>query len=171
MDKTHKAIACLIAQNHIKSPDGIYKILSDLMINDLFSLMGDTCNIDKVNSEKWHLKSVLHDLAYLMSHGIVEHRHAKQILQAAWDMEPYAWDICWYLSDSKLLNEQDGNTLDIAIKKILDENKQVVIDIQCGKTKAVGSLIGKVLKAVDGKADPKLISKRIIELVELPIEA
>ena len=165
MTKTHEVMTLLIAKDHIKKPENMYQILSTFITNDLFGLMGDDWTIQQVEKEKPHLKGVLNDLAFLLSGGIIEHRHAKTILEAAWETDQYAWDICWYLSDSKLLEEKSGNELDDIIRSVLKENEKAVNDIKNGKKKAAGSLIGPIMRATNGKADPKLVSKRILELV------
>ena len=165
MNKTHQAIFAIIASGVVEKPEGMYKVLSDIITNDLFALMGDEMDISQVHSEKWHLKDVLHDISYLISCNIIEHRHAKQILHDAWDMEPYAWDMGWYLSDSKILEEKEGDELDEAIRIVMISNEKAVNDIRGGKVKAVGSLIGQVMKESGGQANPKLISKRILELI------
>jgi aspartyl-tRNA(Asn)/glutamyl-tRNA(Gln) amidotransferase subunit B len=163
---TDKAIILLIAQDHIKIPDKMYKVLSDLMKNDLFGLMGDEWSISKVAEEKPHIHEVLNQLAFLMSGDVIAHRHAKQILQMAWETHHYAWDIGWYLKDSNILEEKDGNELDEILAQVFAKNEKAVNDIKGGKDKAVGSLIGQVMRLSQGKADPKTISKRILELLK-----
>lgn len=165
MNKTKQAIAVIITSECLKKPDTFTTTLSALMLNDLFSLMGDDWNITKVEEEKPHMKEAISDVALLLSSCIIEHRHAKIILQKAWDTDQYSWDIGWYLSDSKILEEKSGNELDEIILAILKDNEKVVEDIKGGKKKAVGSLIGKVMKISQGKANPKEISDRIIELI------
>ena len=163
---TEQAIVSIIAQDHIQQKPEFPLILSKLMINDLKRLMGDNISIAEVDKERWHIKGLLNQLAFLSSQDIIESRHAKSILEDAWDMEPYAWDICWHLSDTKMLDETEGDELDEIILDILKDNEKVVKDIQKGKTKAAGSLIGPIMRATEGKANPKEISERILKMAE-----
>ena len=163
---TEQAIVAIIAQDHIQQKPEFPLVLSKLILNDLKGLMGDKMEISEVERDRWHIKQLLNQLAFLMSQGVIESRHAKQILTDAWNTEPFAWDICWYLSDTKLLDETGGDELDVIILELFKFNEKVVQDIQKGKTKAAGSLIGPVLRAAGGKANPKEITERVLKLAQ-----
>lgn len=49
------------------------------------------------------------------------------------------------------------------IKKICDENPQSIVDFKAGKDRALGFLVGKVMGATKGKANPSMTSKLILE--------
>jgi aspartyl-tRNA(Asn)/glutamyl-tRNA(Gln) amidotransferase subunit B len=166
MDKINQVFFLLIARDRIATPDGLYIELNKLITNDLFSLMGEDWDIAKVDSEKPHIKEALNDIAYLLAAKAIEHRHAKIILSKAWNTVWYDWELYWYLKDSGILDEKDGNELDDILSKVFAKNEKAVNDIKGGKDKAVGSLIGQVMRLSEGKADPKTISKRILELLK-----
>lgn len=154
-------MALLIAKDYIKKPDGFYIALKNLIANDLFSLMGDEWDIKTVDIEKFHINGLLSDLAFLLSAGQIEARHVKKILEDAWNEDPYAWDLCWYLSDTKILDEVSGDDLGVIVKKIIELNPKVMEDIKKGKKQAIGFLVGKVMKETKGKADPNMVKKEI----------
>lgn len=56
----------------------------------------------------------------------------------------------------------DSGELESIIEKVLTENKQSVNDYKAGKLAAIGALIGAVMRASSGQADPKA-AKEIIE--------
>lgn len=59
------------------------------------------------------------------------------------------------INDAVLLKEQ--------IKQILDANPNLVVDYQNGKDKVVGYIVGQVMKTTNGKANPSLTSKLVLE--------
>ena len=165
MNNTHKAMAQIIARDYLPTPETFNKTLFSLLTNDLFALMGDEWKMTRVEEEKPHINEAISNIAFLLSSGTIEHRHAKEMLKAAWDTNQYAWDICWHLSDSKILEEKSGNELDQIILEVMKNNDKVVQDIKNGKKKAIGSLIGPIMRETGGKANPKEISKRISDLI------
>ena len=52
--------------------------------------------------------------------------------------------------------------------RVISENPQAVADFKAGKKKAVGALVGQVMKATKGQANPQvvngLLSKKLAEL-------
>ena len=92
-NQTQKAITYLIAKDHIKPKSNIAQIASKMVMNDLKGLMGDNVSFSEVKVEKWHIHSLLGDLAFLLSQELIEKHHVKKILEDAWNTEPYAWDI------------------------------------------------------------------------------
>jgi len=165
MNNTHKAIVQIIAREYLPVPETFNKTLFSLLTNDLFALMGDEWKMTRVEEEKPHIKEAISDIAFLLSNKTIEHRHAKELLKAAWNMNQYAWDISWHLSDSKMLEEKSGDELDPIILEVLRNNEKVIQDIKNGKKKAIGSLIGPVMRETKGKANPKEVSKRIEVLI------
>ena len=61
----------------------------------------------------------------------------------------------------KLNLEQMSDTgeLESIVQMIIDRNPAVVAEFNNGKTKAIGSLVGQVLKETQGKANPKLVNE------------
>ncbi len=51
----------------------------------------------------------------------------------------------------------DTGTIDAIIEKVLREQPAAVADVRSGQGKAMGFLIGQVMQASDGKANPKII--------------
>jgi aspartyl-tRNA(Asn)/glutamyl-tRNA(Gln) amidotransferase subunit B len=52
------------------------------------------------------------------------------------------------------------------IPEIIAANPQSVTDFKAGKAKAMGFLVGQVMKAMQGKADPQLTNKLLQEALE-----
>ena len=48
------------------------------------------------------------------------------------------------------------------VVKVISENPQSVADYKAGKDKAIGFIVGQVMKASKGKANPGIVNKLII---------
>jgi aspartyl-tRNA(Asn)/glutamyl-tRNA(Gln) amidotransferase subunit B len=59
-------------------------------------------------------------------------------------------------------NSDEGAILEV-VKKVLDENPQSVEDYKNGKKRAVGFVIGLVMKETKGKANPQIVNKLVNE--------
>ncbi len=60
---------------------------------------------------------------------------------------------------------RDDGAVTAAVQGALDANPDIVAKIKDGKTKAAGAIVGQVMKATRGKADPGQVNKLIMELV------
>ena len=45
------------------------------------------------------------------------------------------------------------------VKKVVDDNPQSVEDFKNGKDRAIGFLVGQIMKQTRGKANPKMVNK------------
>ena len=61
----------------------------------------------------------------------------------------------------EIINNID--TLLKIINEVLDNNPQSIVDYQKGKDRAVGYLVGQVMKLTNGQADPELTNKLLLE--------
>ena len=161
MTKTQQIIGLLITKDYIKKSDRFCEVLKNLMMNDLFALMGEDNTIRDVNEYRPHIKGLLNDLSFLVSGEQIESRHAKKILEDAWKTDFYSWDLAWYLSDTKLLEEATGRGLKDIVLKIVEANPKAIEDIRGGKKQAIGFIVGQVMKEVKGKANPNQIKEEI----------
>ncbi|SEF84092.1 aspartyl/glutamyl-tRNA(Asn/Gln) amidotransferase subunit B [Caloramator fervidus] len=67
------------------------------------------------------------------------------------------------VEEKGLVQITDENAIREIVNKVLDENPQSVADFKNGKTKAVGFIIGQVMKASKGKANPQIVNKLVEE--------
>ncbi len=49
------------------------------------------------------------------------------------------------------------------VDDVLDANEQSIIDFHGGKDRAVGFLIGQIIKASKGQANPSLVNKILMQ--------
>ena len=67
------------------------------------------------------------------------------------------------VKEQGLIQISDEGELVSLIEKILDENPQSIEDFKNGKDRAVGFLVGQIMKASKGKANPQLVNKMLSE--------
>ncbi|MUV38607.1 Asparaginyl-tRNA synthase (glutamine-hydrolyzing) [Lentibacillus sp. JNUCC-1] len=63
------------------------------------------------------------------------------------------------VKEKGLVQISDESELTPIITKILDENEQSIIDYKNGKDRALGFLVGQVMKATKGQANPPMVNK------------
>jgi len=68
-----------------------------------------------------------------------------------------------YIKTNNLLMESKKEELASIIDTVLSENGKSVDDYRNGKDRAFGFLVGQVMKATKGKANPAVINKLLME--------
>jgi aspartyl-tRNA(Asn)/glutamyl-tRNA(Gln) amidotransferase subunit B len=64
-----------------------------------------------------------------------------------------------------LIQESDEGAIKAIVEKVLADNTAAAEDVKAGEMKAIGFLVGQVMKASQGKANPQLAQKLIKELL------
>jgi len=57
----------------------------------------------------------------------------------------------------------DTSFIKDAVNAVLEENPQAIIDYKEGKARALGFLVGQIMKKTQGKINPKLTSDMLLE--------
>jgi aspartyl-tRNA(Asn)/glutamyl-tRNA(Gln) amidotransferase subunit B len=70
------------------------------------------------------------------------------------------------VKEKGLVQISDEGALRELIMPIIEENKQSLIDYKNGKDRALGFLVGQVMKATKGQANPPMVNKIILEEVD-----
>ncbi len=96
-------------------------------------------------------------LLTLISKGTISGKIAKKVLATMWKEGGKAADVV--VKDQGLVQITDTGALQELVDKVVSENPKAVEDFKAGKKKAVGSLVGQIMKATKGKANPKVINE------------
>lgn len=59
------------------------------------------------------------------------------------------------ISDPKVLGEM--------VEEVLNENPQSIADFKDGKDRAIGFLVGQIMKKSRGQANPQMVNKILLE--------
>jgi aspartyl-tRNA(Asn)/glutamyl-tRNA(Gln) amidotransferase subunit B len=70
------------------------------------------------------------------------------------------------VDDEGLARIDDEGAIDAAIRRVLEANADTVADYRGGKTKTFGFLVGQVMKATGGKANPALVNARMRQVLD-----
>jgi aspartyl-tRNA(Asn)/glutamyl-tRNA(Gln) amidotransferase subunit B len=102
-------------------------------------------------------------LIQLIEKGTISSKIAKKVFKALIEKgdDPEA-----FVKEKGLMQISDEGELREVVMPILRENEQSMIDYKNGKDRALGFLVGQVMKATKGKANPPLVNKLILEEIE-----
>ena len=71
-----------------------------------------------------------------------------------------------YVEEHGLKTMNDEGMLRELAEKVIAENPKSVADFKGGKEKALGALVGQMMKATKGKANPAMIQKLLREALK-----
>ncbi|RKQ34627.1 Asp-tRNA(Asn)/Glu-tRNA(Gln) amidotransferase subunit GatB [Oceanobacillus halophilus] len=115
----------------------------------------------------------LHDLAItpealakmikLIEDGTISSKIAKKVFAELVDK---GGDPEKIVKEKGLVQISDPEQLKEIVNKVLDENEQSITDYKAGKGKALGFLVGQIMKATKGQANPPMVNKILKEEIE-----
>ncbi|MDG4658416.1 Asp-tRNA(Asn)/Glu-tRNA(Gln) amidotransferase subunit GatB [Ectobacillus antri] len=119
-----------------------------------------------LNKQQKELKDIaltpasLADLITLIEKGTISSKIAKQVFAELVEKggEPEA-----IIKAKGLVQISDEGTLRAMITEVLDKNPQSIEDYKNGKEKAIGFLVGQIMKLTKGQANPPLVNKLLLE--------
>lgn len=101
-------------------------------------------------------------LIELADSGTINSTVAKEVFEKIFEENI---DVEQYVEDHGLGTVNDENALRETIEKVVKDNPQSVADYQAGKKKAIGFLVGQTMKAMQGKADPGMVNRILVEIL------
>lgn len=105
----------------------------------------------------------LAELIKLVNDGDISNNQAKgEVFEAMYETGKGAGDI---VEEKGLKQMSDEGELMEICQRILDANPAVVEDVKAGKGKAVGALVGQVMKETKGQANPKKVNEIFAKLI------
>ena len=125
-------------------------------------IMGDV--LRRLNDEELEIEDLKFkpkDLAHLIkfiNDGKISNNIGKRVLRDMFETGKKPEEI---IKEQGLIQISDEGELTGIVEKILSENEQSVIDYKNGKDRALGFLVGQVMKATRGKANPQMVNKMV----------
>ena len=92
----------------------------------------------------------------LIENGTISSKIAKTVFQ---ELIENGGDAEQIVKDKGLVQISDEGTLLKIIAEVLDANPKSIEDFKDGKNKAVGFLVGQLMKATKGQANPQMVNK------------
>jgi aspartyl-tRNA(Asn)/glutamyl-tRNA(Gln) amidotransferase subunit B len=91
---------------------------------------------------------------------------AKNLIQILLDMDELPTDIEAFAEKNGLVQVSNSDALESIVDSVIADNQQAVQDVQNGEMKALGFLVGQMMKLSQGKANPsvaqELLKKKIL---------
>jgi aspartyl-tRNA(Asn)/glutamyl-tRNA(Gln) amidotransferase subunit B len=133
------------------------KTAANWILGNLFSL------VNRDNAERESViervpARYLASLVTLIDDGAINKNTGVVVLTDMWET---GGDPAQIVADKGLAQVSDTGAIDAAIDKVLGENDKLVGEYMGGKDKVFGPLLGKVMAATGGKANPQVARERL----------
>ncbi|BBB92378.1 MAG TPA: Asp-tRNA(Asn)/Glu-tRNA(Gln) amidotransferase subunit GatB [Methylomusa anaerophila] len=99
-------------------------------------------------------------LISLIDKGTISGKIAKTVFEDMWESSKDAETI---VKEKGLLQISDEGAIIAIVEAVIAANPQSVADYQAGKDRAIGFLVGQVMKQTKGRANPDLVNKLLKE--------
>lgn len=125
-------------------------VLSELMAIEKDALL--------INLDPQHLGT----LVKLIEEGAITNKIAKDIFEEVYEgnLNPET-----VIEEKGLKVMSDTGELEKICQEVIDRNPQIVADFKGGKEKAIGGLVGQVMGATKGSANPKMVNEILRKLL------
>ena len=104
----------------------------------------------------------LASLITLIDNGTISSKIAKGVFDDMFETGKMAEDI---VKEKGLVQISDEGAIKEIVQKVVENNPKSIEDYKAGKDRALGFLVGQVMKETKGKANPKLVNKLILEII------
>ncbi|MCF8009031.1 MAG: Asp-tRNA(Asn)/Glu-tRNA(Gln) amidotransferase subunit GatB [Halanaerobiales bacterium] len=122
-----------------------------------------------INEEKMSISDtkingkLLADMLKLIEKGTISTKIAKTVFAEIFYTGKSPKDI---VEEKGLKQISDQDKLEEIVKDIIADNPDVIEDIKNGKDRAIGFLVGQVMKETKGKANPQMVNKMFKEKIK-----
>ncbi|WP_284644270.1 Asp-tRNA(Asn)/Glu-tRNA(Gln) amidotransferase subunit GatB [Paenibacillus silviterrae] len=129
-------------------------------------IMGDL--LGYLNANNLELSDVkitgqgLGEMIGLMEKGTISSKIAKTVFKSMLETGKAPQQI---VEEQGLVQISDEGAIKAVVEQVVANNPQSVADFKAGKDKAIGFLVGQVMKETKGKANPGLVNKLIVEVL------
>ena len=107
--------------------------------------------------------AALAELLQLIAKNTISGKIAKKVLPEMWKSGKSANDV---VKEQGLVQITDTGALEELVKKIIEANPQSVADYKAGKKKAIGFLVGQIMKETKGRANPGVVNELLTKNVQ-----
>lgn len=135
-------------------------ILSNLLTGDIISTMNkNNLQFHEIHLNQNNLKSFIEAL----EKNEISSKQGKEILPI---LITEGGDYASLVKKLGMKQISDTNFLLELVHRVIDENPESVIDFKAGKDRATKYLMGQIMKASKGQANPALVNKLLIEVLK-----
>lgn len=135
------------------APSSAWPVLANWINGPLAAKLND----EDIDIERSRISSEqLRILAIRMDQGVLSGKMAKEVFDAVWSGEG---DVDSVIEKRGLKQISDSGEIEKLVDEVLAANAKQVQDYRAGKEKAFNSLVGLVMKATRGKANPAQVNE------------
>lgn len=142
--------------DHVKDA----KLLGNWMMGDVLRRLKDE---DKDFDQMPISSRDLADLINLVKEDKINNNTGKKVLREMFETGKAPGEI---VKEKGLIQISDQGELEKIVIETLDRNPQSIEDFKSGKDRAIGFLVGQIMKATKGKANPQLVNKLLMEKIK-----
>lgn len=136
------------------------KLAANWIMGDLAkSLNEDGIDISKSPVEAERLGAMIK----LIMKDTISGKIAKKVFKEMWTSPDAPEKI---VEDKGLVQITDTGAIEAAVDEAIANNPKAVEEYRGGKKKAIGALVGQVMKATKGKANPQMVNKLLAEKLD-----
>lgn len=136
------------------------KIAANWLMGD-FARMMNEAELETISDSKISPES-LAQLITLMEKGTISSKIAKTVFEDMFTTGDTPNNI---VEKKGLVQISDESAIQAIVAKVVENNPQSLIDYKAGKDKALGFLVGQVMKESKGKANPGIVNKLLLEIL------
>ncbi len=133
------------------------KLVANWIMGDLSkNLNAENLTIDKspVDAKR------LGEMVQLISKGTISSKIGKKVFTEMWSCPDSPEKI---VADKGLVQITDTKAIEAIVEQVIADNPKPVADYQGGNKKAIGALVGQVMKLSKGKANPQLANQLLAQ--------
>jgi len=145
------------------------KALSNWIVGDLFRELKDRRLDEQLYIASWPVRAErLAELVKLIDEGRISGKIAKTVFEALLESDQMPEQI---VSEKGLEQVSDLGSINAAIDQVLAANTKQVEQFRSGNEKVFGFLVGQIMKATQGKANPQKVNELLREKLKASAEA
>ncbi|MBR5910167.1 MAG: Asp-tRNA(Asn)/Glu-tRNA(Gln) amidotransferase subunit GatB, partial [Schwartzia sp.] len=99
----------------------------------------------------------------LIEKGTISSKIGKEVFKTMWESEDDPEKI---IKDKGLVQITDTKELEGIVESVIAANPKPVADYKSGNKKAIGALVGQIMKQTRGKANPQLVNQLLAQKLE-----
>ncbi len=140
------------------------KAISNWIVGDLFRVIKERKLDERLRITSWPVSAEhMGEMVRMIDEGKISGKIAKTLFEEMLDKQ---------VSPEKLVKEKgleqgsDLRSIEKDVDQVLAAHSQQVADFRAGKDKVFGFLVGQVMKATNGKANPKIVNEILRKKIE-----
>jgi aspartyl-tRNA(Asn)/glutamyl-tRNA(Gln) amidotransferase subunit B len=133
------------------------KSVANWIIGDLFRVLKERKLDERLTITNWPVRAQqIAELVQLIDEGKISGKIAKTVFDGMLDSDRTPREI---VAEKGLEQVSDTGSIEAAVEQILAAHTKQVADFQSGNEKIIGFLVGQIMKATQGKANPQKVNE------------